>query len=125
MERRRGKLADLALGCGLSLDLFRTLLGLPLIHLALHGSNPPIRQRVNDAVKRLLPIMSLVVKDGVYAWLAKSKGGADSTKYASRISALLLSSVSFGDDIDKVDRETKERIVLDLLLASHHELVCT
>ncbi|KAG6884723.1 hypothetical protein C0993_008704 [Termitomyces sp. T159_Od127] len=115
----------------------RTQLGLALIHLSLDGSTPKIRREVNALVERstaaLPELTNCIIRDGLTSFLARgpptSKAASSTstdetsalwTKH-SRLSNLLLSAVSFPEDIKP---ETRENIIVHAILLSHHHLIC-
>ena len=117
--------------------VFRTQLGLVLVHLCLEGSTPETRREVNAVVERsiaaLPELTNRVVRDGLTAFLARGPPASkaftttsvDETSVSwnkhSRLSNLLLSAVSFVEDTEP---NVKEVIVVHSILLSHHHLIC-
>jgi len=116
-------------------DIYSAQLGLAFLHLALEGSSPEIRQATQTAVAaftaRLPQLTSCVIRDAVNAFLSRgppaSKAAASTdeqhkpwNKHA-RLSAILLSAVSFEADLDLT---TREDMIVELVILGHHHLVC-
>ncbi|KAG6915850.1 hypothetical protein DXG01_009609 [Tephrocybe rancida] len=113
----------------------RSQLGLVLLHLTLEGSTPKIRREVNTIVERstaLNPeLTNRVVRDGFNTFLARgtpSSGPASSVEDVSmpwnkhsRLSALLLSTVSFAED---TELNVREGMIVEAVLLGHHHLIC-
>ncbi|KAG6844943.1 hypothetical protein H0H87_002276 [Tephrocybe sp. NHM501043] len=112
----------------------RSQLGLVLIHLSLEGSTPEIRRSVNTIVERCTKVApeltNRIVRDGFNTFFAR---GTPSSKSASaddvlaswnkhsRLSALLLSAVSFAEGTELVVRES---MIVKAILLGHHHLIC-
>jgi Generalcontrol nonderepressible 1 (Gcn1) N-terminal len=106
------------------------------LHLALEGSTPEVRQGTMTAVAEstlgLPHLTSSVIRDAVNTFLSRSppasKAASSSEEHAKpwnkhlRLSALLLSSVSFDADLDLAVRED---MVVELIIIGHHHLTCT
>jgi len=113
----------------------RTALGSIFLHLAVDGQTPDIRRQVNASVAeqadRNPVLINRILREALRSFLSKGppaplkvsqEEGADQTwnKHA-RVSSLLFSGVSFKDDVDK---PTRHQIVSDLVVLTHHSLVC-
>jgi len=113
----------------------RSQLGLVFLHLALDGSTPEIRQATQTAVAestaRLPQLTNCVIRDSVNTFISRgppaSKAASSAEDLAkpwndhARLSALLLSSVSFDVDLDLTIRED---LIVELIVIGHHDLVC-
>lgn len=116
-------------------ETLRSQLGLPFLHLVLEGSTPEIRQATQTAVAestvRLPQLTSSVIRDAVNTFLSRgppaSKAASSTDEQAkpwnrhARLSALLLSAVSFDSNLDL---EIREDIIVELIIIGHHHLVC-
>ncbi|KAG6873014.1 hypothetical protein C0995_003975 [Termitomyces sp. Mi166 len=115
----------------------RSLLGLVLIHLSLEGSTSEIRREVNAVVERstaaLPELTNRIVRDGLNVFLARgppaSKAAASTStdetsapwNKHSRLSGLLLGTMSFAEDTEP---EVREDVVIKTILLGHHHLIC-
>ena len=109
-------------------------LGLAFLHLALEGSTPEIRQATQGAIAaaavRLPQLTSYVIRDAVNTFLSRAppapKAASSTDEQArpwnkhSRLSALLLSAVSFDTELDLAIRED---IIVEFVIIGHHHLV--
>ena len=107
------------------------------MHLAIDSQFPEIRRSVNtylvQATDRAPQLANSLIRDALMSFLSR---GHPSSKTAStptddqvqswnkhsRLSTLLLSVVSFGDDVDLSVRETT---VVEHIVLAHHGLLCS
>jgi len=115
--------------------LHSTQIGLVLLHLAVDSLSPETRRNVNSALEasaaRMPQLTSRVVRDALAIFLSHgkpslSKGASvlaeeqdTSWNKHARLSAFLLSTVSFSADLDLAVRED---ILVDLVILAHHHL---
>lgn len=113
--------------------LLSSQLGLIYIHLSINSQSPEIRRDVNvslvEAASKAPALTTRVVRDSLTTFLSRSTSLQKSpnlspeestrqwNKY-SRLSAVLLASVSFGDEVDQLVRENA--VVETVVLAHHH-----
>ncbi|THU98405.1 ARM repeat-containing protein [Dendrothele bispora CBS 962.96] len=105
----------------------RTQLGLAFLHLAVNGNSPDVRRNVNAALAAttvLYPrLTNSMVHDAVAAFLSRfpSTPSEDVVwNKHSRVAGLLLSAAAFGSEVDVA---TREDVVVDSLILTHHYLV--
>lgn len=107
------------------------------MHLALDSQFPEIRRLTNvsvaETVVRAPQMMSRIVREALSSFVARdirvqkvsAPVGADENapvrNKQGRLAALLISSVSFGEDTDTMLRE---KAVVDLIVLAHHQLIC-
>ncbi|KDR69874.1 hypothetical protein GALMADRAFT_913484 [Galerina marginata CBS 339.88] len=117
-------------------ETLRSQLGLAYIHLGVDSQFPEIRRLVNDslveATTRTPQLTDRVIREALSVFLARGSPSLRPTIGAtpeettqpwnkhSRLSALLLSTVSFGEDVDPTLREN---IVVELIVLAHHNLI--
>jgi hypothetical protein len=107
------------------------------VHLAIDSKFPEIRRSVNkslvQATGRAPQLANRLIGDALTSFLSR---GHPSSKAASspvddqvqpwnkqsRLSTLLLSVVSFGDD---VDLSLREKAVVEHIVLAHHSLLCS
>ena len=107
------------------------------MHLAIDSKFPEIRRSVNkslvEATARAPQLANRLIRDALTSFLSH---GHPSSKAASttvddqvqpwnkqsRLSTLLLSVVSFGND---VDLSLREKAVVEHIVLAHHSLLCT
>lgn len=107
----------------------RTQFGSIFLHLAVNGVSPSIRRDVHttlEATSVLYPkLTNSLVRDAITAFLLRGIPAASSDDKPwdkrSRLSGLLLSTVSFGKEVDVA---TREDAVVDSLIVANHVLVC-
>jgi hypothetical protein len=108
-------------------------LGSIYIHLSINSQSPEIRRDVNvslvEAASKAPALTSRVVRDSLTTFLSHSASLQKSPNLSpeesshqwnkhSRLSAILLASVSFGDEVDQLVRENA--VVETVVLAHHH-----
>lgn len=108
------------------------------MHLALDSQFPEIRKlaisSVTEAIKRAPRQMGRIIREALSNFVAREphahKAGAttaieESTSPRSkhgRLSALLLSSVTFAEDVNDTIREDA---VVELIVLAHHDHICS
>ena len=112
---------------------FSSQLGSIYIHLSINSQSPEIRRDVNvslvEAASKAPVLTSRVVRDSLTTFLSHSASLQKSPNLSpeesshqwnkhSRLSAVLLASVSFGDEVDHLVREIA--VVETVVLAHHH-----
>ncbi|KAF8161530.1 armadillo-type protein [Crassisporium funariophilum] len=118
-------------------DALRSQLGLVFIHLALNSQSQEIRRIVNTTLVgmniRAPKLTNRVIRDALTTFLARGlpmskqvAAGSEEDqpihwKKHTRLSTLLHSIVTFGDDVDPLLRETN---VVELIILAHHHLLC-
>ncbi|KAF8959922.1 armadillo-type protein [Flammula alnicola] len=118
-------------------ETLRSQLGLVYVHLALDSRSPEIRRLVNaslvEATARAPQLTDRVIREALSTFLARGppthkpapSASADepipSWNKHGRLSALLLSSVSFSEDVGPTLRENT---VVELVVLAHHHLIC-
>lgn len=103
------------------------------LHLGVESSSPEIRRSVHTVLAAstagLPELTNRVVRDALTTFVSRGPpspkaGSADeqavSWNKESRLSTLLLSTVTFGDDVDLAVREG---LIADLIVLAHHRLV--
>ncbi|KAF9561868.1 ARM repeat-containing protein [Agrocybe pediades] len=110
----------------------RSQLGLVYIHLSTNSQHSEIRKQVNaslvDATTHMPHLSDRVIREALSNFVARgppAQKGADDQPEAwnkhSRLSALLLSTVSYGEDVGSTLRENA---VVELIVLAHHHLIC-
>ncbi|KAL0955554.1 hypothetical protein HGRIS_001793 [Hohenbuehelia grisea] len=114
-------------------ELHRSQLGLVFIHVALSSTAPETRKAVLATLERCTAarphITHGIVRDAFTSFLAKEASAAAAAsvedgmawRHHGRLSALLLSSASFAEDVDE---KTRQDAVVGLVITAHHHLVC-
>lgn len=118
------------------LTLIRSQLGLALLHLGLEGSSPEIRREVHTVIESystVLPqLINCVLRDGMNTFLSRgippsksiTSGPEEATiswNRHSRLSTLLLSAVSFSEELEVAIRED---MIVELIVLGHHHMIC-
>jgi hypothetical protein len=102
-------------------------LGLIYMHLSINSQSPEIRRDVNvslvEATSKAPALTTRVVRDSLTTFLSRGTSlqkspNEESSHKHSRLSAVLLASVSFGDEVDQLVRENA--VVETVVLAHHH-----
>lgn len=111
----------------------RTNFGSVLLHLAVESARKDTRQATNKLVAEAAvwdpQLTTTLIRETVAAFLSRT---ASITKVApggeapvwnkhARLASILLSSVAYEEN---VDIEVKEKLVTELAIVAHHELVC-
>lgn len=118
----------------------RSQFGLVYVHLGVDSQSPEIRRSVNASLVNSAVVApqltKKIIREALTTFLARgppspSKPSTSNTSEEatiaqpwnkhSRLSSLLLSTVSFSDDIDTVLREDA---VIELIILAHHPLIC-
>ncbi|KAF9479098.1 ARM repeat-containing protein [Pholiota conissans] len=118
-------------------ETLRSQLGHVYVHLAIESLHPEIRRLVNvsvtDATVRAPKLTGRIIREAMSNFVArdphahKASSAAASEEHVSawnkhgRLSALLLSAVSFAEDVDSTIRENA---AVDLIVLAHHHLIC-
>jgi hypothetical protein len=109
-------------------------LGLVLIHLALDSKSSDVRRNVNAVISAATisnPMLTnQIIRDALASFLARGLRSQHNTsaddvqapwnKHA-KLSALLLSAVSFAEETETFIRE---KAVVELIVLVHHHLIC-
>lgn len=110
-------------------------LGSIYIHLSINSQSPEIRRDVNvslvEAASKAPALTSRVVRDSLTTFLSRSTSLQKSPNLSpeesshqwskhGRLSAVLLASVSFGDE---VDQSVRENAVVETVVLAHHHLM--
>ncbi|KAE9398973.1 ARM repeat-containing protein [Gymnopus androsaceus JB14] len=110
-------------------EALRTQFGSIFLHLAVNGVSPSIRRDVHatiEATSVLYPkLTNSLIRDAIAAFLMRGVPTALAEEKAwnkhSRLSGLLLCTVSYGKEVDVA---TREDAVVDSLIVASHALVC-
>ncbi|RDB20660.1 eIF-2-alpha kinase activator gcn1 [Hypsizygus marmoreus] len=114
-------------------EMLRTQVGLALLHLSLEGSSPEIRRSVHRVIEKstsnLPELTNRVLRDAMNTFLSRAipapKSGASEESTTRnqhlRFSTLLLSAVSFTEELNL---EVREELVSELIILGHHPLIC-
>ena len=104
------------------------------MHLAIDSKFPEIRRSVNkslmQATAQAPQLANRLIGDALASFLSRGHPSSKTTvddqvqpwNKQSRLSTLLLSVVSFGDD---VDLSLREKTVVDHIVLAHHCLLCS
>ena len=113
----------------------RSQLGSIYIHLSINSQSPEIRRDVNvslvAAASKAPALTTRVVRDSLTMFLSRGTQLQKSPNLSpeesshlwnkhSRLSAVLLASVSFGDEVDQLVRENA---VVETVVLAHHPLM--
>lgn len=119
-----------------TLNIARVQFGSVFIHLAVDSTSSSTRRDAIAALERLsslLPeVVNRVIRDALIAVLSKDKPAPskivvtdDAEKPATnkqpRLASLLYTCASFKEDVDSA---TKQTLLADLLVLSHHPSIC-
>jgi hypothetical protein len=102
------------------------------LHLAVDGQSRAVREAaltsLEKSVKQWPSLIHSVIRQALNLYLSKVKptnnaleDEATADKH-DRLTGFLLSSAAFGEDDDL---STRESLVADLIIPSHHTLICT
>lgn len=112
-------------------------LGLVYVHLGVESQHPEVRKLVNgslvEATARAPQLTDRVIREALTTFLTrgptsqKATAGSLAEEHSqpwnknSRLSTLLLSTVTFGEEVGSTLRENT---IVELIILSHHNLIC-